>query len=249
MPDGGRIRLRTWRTSFDAAFVAMHGGSHVGDYVALSVADTGIGIPADHLPMVFEPFFSTKRSGEGTGLGLAAVYGIVKQSGGYVTVESAVGRGATFVMYFPVSGSANQPAPPVEVPAAAPEEGGETVLTIEDDESLRIVLRRVLQGHGYKVLEAVDGQEAVEKFLHLASTLDLLLTDVVLPGRNGVELARMFREKKPDLPVMFMTGYADPELFKGMVINESTALIRKPYLPSVLVRQLRDLLQRTAPRT
>jgi two-component system, cell cycle sensor histidine kinase and response regulator CckA len=244
MPDGGRLTIGTSLATLDEAFVVAHPGAQTGPHVALSVADTGSGIEPAHLPMVFEPFFTTKRSGEGTGLGLAAVYGIVRQSDGCVTATSEVGKGTTLVMYFPVSTGRAASSYPAQADLADQDEGTETILTVEDDESLRAVLRRVLDGHGYEVLEASSGTEAVERWLGDIGRIDLLLTDVVLPGRNGVDVARAFREARPGLPVMFMTGYADPDVFKGMVIDDSTALIRKPYLPSVLVRQIRQLLGR-----
>ena len=247
MPDGGRITIRTAATCLDAAFVEAHPGAHEGDHVALSVTDTGTGIDPAHLPLLFEPFFSTKTRGEGTGLGLAAVYGIVRQSGGCVTVESALGTGTTFVLHFPVSQGRSESSVPAEAGIAdVAEEGNETILTVEDDEALRTVLRRVLQGHGYQVLEAADGDEAIQKWLPDAPRIHLLLTDVIMPKRTGVEVARSFREVNASLPVVFMTAHADPEVFKGMVIDDRTALIRKPYLPSVLVRQIRELLARTS---
>jgi two-component system, cell cycle sensor histidine kinase and response regulator CckA len=246
MPDGGRIAIRTHPAALDATFVAAHPGSRVSDCVALSVIDNGPGIDPEHLPVVFEPFVTP--AGEATGLGLAAVYGIVSQSGGYVTVESEPGRGSTFTMYFPVSAGGTASPYPAEAALGDRAEGTETILTVEDDESLRPVLRRVLEGHGYRVLEAGSAREAIDRWLGEIGRIDLLLTDVILPGQNGVQLASVFRAAKPSLPVMFTTGYVDPSVFKGMTIDDATALIRKPYLPSALVRQIRQLLVRPPSR-
>ena len=241
MPEGGRLTIRTAPVTLDDAFVAVHPGSRAGHYVSVSVADTGAGIDPQVLPMIFEPFFTTKGVGEGTGLGLAAVYGIVRQSDGYVTAESEPLRGTTITMYFPLLTGPIAEAPPAARPAdeIAP---AETVLFVEDDEGLRVVLRRVLEGRGYRVLEAVDGMDATTRFLGEVSQIDLLLTDLVMPGRNGAEVARLFREARPSLPVIFTSAYTDPAILKGIVLDDSTSTIGKPYLPSVLARQIREML-------
>jgi len=246
MPGSGTLTIRTAAVTLDAAFAASHPGSKAGRHVALSIADTGTGINPDALPMIFEPFFTTKGPGEGTGLGLAAVYGIVKQSNGFVSAESEPGRGSTFTMYFPVATEPVEQAAPAAAPAAPAAAPSETVLFVEDDESLRVVLRRVLEGRGYRTLEAVDGQHAIDTFLGRVGEIDLLLTDMVMPGRNGAEVARAFREARPSLPILFMSAYTDPGILQGIVIDDATSLIRKPYLPSTLARQIREMLDRHA---
>jgi hypothetical protein len=226
----------------DAAFAAEHPGAGPGRYVALSVADNGPGIEPHLLPLLFKPFFTTKEPGIATGLGLAAVYGIVKQSGGYVSVESDVGRGSTFTMYFPASvgppvlASPPHPASPVDT------RGSETILLAEDDAGLRGLLRRVLEAYGYTVLEAVDGLDATTRWLGEVGRIDLLITDLVMPGLTGVEVARLFREARPALPIIFATGYADPAIYQGLSMDARMAIVHKPFLPSLLLGRVRALL-------
>lgn len=247
MADGGRLTVRTGQVTLDEAFVGSHAGARTGPYVAISVSDSGTGIDPKVLPLVFEPFLTTKAPGQGTGLGLAAVYGIVKQSGGYVAAESEVGRGSTFTMYFPVSGGAVASTTPAQTHSTAKAHGTPTILLVEDEEGLRVLLRRVLEGYGYTVLAAIDGNEAVARWKDDAGSIDLLLTDIVMPGRSGLDVARLFRESSPALHVMLMSGYTDPELFKGMVLDDRTSIIQKPFLPRVLGEQIRRLLDLQLP--
>jgi two-component system cell cycle sensor histidine kinase/response regulator CckA len=247
MPGGGRLTIRTSQVALDDAYVMAHAGVRPGMYVAIAVADTGTGIAPLFLPLVFEPFFTTKGAGDGTGLGLAAVYGIVKQSGGHVAVESESGRGSTFTIFFPVSRGAGVSYAPVQAPAAVGALGTETILVVEDDDSLRILVRRVLEAYGYAVLEAADGDDAVSRWTGCAGAIDLLLTDMVMPGRSGLDLVRLFRETRPELPVLVTSGYADPALFKDLVLDDRTAIIPKPYHPQSLVAQVRGLLDHGVP--
>ena len=242
MPKGGRLTIRTAAVTLDAEFVAAHPGAHMGRHVALAITDTGRGIEAALLPLLFEPFFTTKVSGEGPGLGLPAVYGIVRQSGGCVVAESDAGRGSTFTLYFRVSSGAHAARAPALAPSTADARGAETILVVEDEEGLRILLRRVLEGFGYRVLEAVDGLDATTRWLGAAGRIDLLLTDIVMPGRNGTDVARLFRESRPALRVVFMSGGMDSDVFRGVVVDERTTIVKKPYLPSALVRQIRHML-------
>lgn len=244
MSDGGQLTIRTAQVTLDEDFVAAQPGARTGRHVALSITDTGRGIEPQLLPLVFEPFFTTKGPGEGTGLGLAAVYGIVKQCRGYVAAQSDVGRGSSFTLYFPVSGGTLASPAPAQAFSTADARAAETILLVEDDEGLRVLLRRVLEGQGYRVLEAVDGLDATTRWLDDAGRIDLLLTDIVMPGRNGADVARLFRESNPALRVVFVSGYVDSTIFKGVVVDEHTAIIQKPYLPSVLVRQIRHMLGR-----
>ena len=247
MPDGGRLAIRTSQVTLDGAFATSHPGARPGVHVAIAVTDTGTGIAPLFLPLVFEPFFTTKARAEGTGLGLAAVYGIVKQSGGYVAVESEVDRGSTFTMYFPVPRGPSVSSAPAQADPGVSARGTETILVIEDDESLRILLRRVLEGYGYAVIEAADGDDAVSQWMDRAGPIDLLLTDIVMPGRSGPDVVRLFREKRPELPVLLMSGYTDPAVFKGLVPDDRTGIIQKPYLPKALTRQIRRLLDHLVP--
>ncbi len=242
MPDGGRLTIRTAGVTLDEEFVAAHTGAHKGRHVALAITDTGRGIEPALLPLVFEPFFTTKVPGEGPGLGLAAVYGIVRQCGGCVVAESDAGRGSTFTMYFRVSSGAHAAPSPAQALSPADARGAETILVVEDEEGLRFLLRRVLEGYGYRVLEAVDGLDATTRWLGAAGRIDLLLTDIVMPGRNGTDVARLFRESSPALRVVFMSGGMDSDVFRDVIVDERTAIVKKPYLPSVLVRQIRHML-------
>jgi two-component system cell cycle sensor histidine kinase/response regulator CckA len=246
MPEGGRLAVRTSQVTLDDAFVATHPGASPGRHAAITVSDTGTGIAPLFLPLLFEPFFTTKGTGEGTGLGLAAVYGIVKQSGGYVAVESESGRGSTFTMYFPVSPGRDESPPRAssQEDTGVSTRGTETILVVEDDRHLRSLLRRVLEGYGFAVHEAVDGNDAVSRWMEAAGSVDLLLTDIVMPGRSGLEVARLLREANPALVVMFMSGYTEPALFRDLAPDDRTAIIQKPYLPNVLVEQIRQLLER-----
>jgi two-component system cell cycle sensor histidine kinase/response regulator CckA len=159
-----------------------------------------------------------------------------------VSVTSELGRGSTFTMYFPTSKGVAVSAAPPRLPREAEPAAKRTILLVEDEEALRSLLRRVLEGHGYAVLEAANGDRAVERWMHDSDSIDLLLTDVVMPGTSGLELARALRESKPTLRVMLMSGYADPQLFRGLLLDDRTAIIQKPFLPRVLVEQVRRLL-------
>lgn len=246
MPDGGRLTIRTAQVTLDEAFAAVHPGARPGSHVAISVVDTGTGIDPLVLPRVFEPFVTTKSDRDGTGLGLAAVYGIVKQMGGYVEVQSVVGQGTSVSMHFPVSRgpeTASAPTPePVATPAGAATPGAQTVLLAEDDDSLRSLLRRALEHHGYTVIEASDGEQAVTRWNEHGNRIDVLVTDVVMPGPSGPDLARQFRETKPALPVVLMTGYAELSGATELPGDRRTAMLRKPFLRSALIGQIHRLL-------
>ncbi len=247
MPGGGQLTIRTSQVTLDDAFVSSHAGARPGAHVAISLTDTGPGIAPEFLPLVFEPFFPTKAHGEATGLGMAAVYGIVKQSGGYVTAESEVGRGSTFTMYFPAAHGAVASPPPGHAHPGVNARRAETILIVEDEAGLRTLLRRVLEGYGYTVLEAADGNDAVSQWTGAAGSIDLLLTDIVMPGRSGLDVARLFRQSRPGLAVLFMSGYTDPALFRDAEPDDRTAILQKPYLPSVLVDRIRRLLGHGVP--
>jgi len=240
MPDGGRLLLETANAELAEAFARHHPGSRAGAHVRLAVTDTGVGMAAQVQAHLFEPFFTTKPSGRGTGLGLAMVYSIVKQSGGYIAVESQPGRGAAFTIYLPRSEELLEaPAP---APAATGSAGGsETVLLVEDEESVRDLVREMLSGRGYTVLAARHGGEALLVAERHPGPIHLMLTDVVMPHMGGRELARRLRRARPAMKALYMSGYlgdaTPPEgLERGM------QLVAKPFTAETLLRKLRELL-------
>ncbi|HEU5039933.1 MAG TPA: response regulator [Gemmatimonadales bacterium] len=239
MPDGGTVTVRTAA----AALPAEQEGRPAfpvrpGSYVLLAVGDTGVGMDQDTMDRIFEPFFTTKDIGKGTGLGLAAVYGIVKQSDGYVWARSQVGRGTTLLVYLP------------EVPSEAPVEsdeelsgrGTETVLVVEDQEEVRTMASRTLAHEGYRVLEAADGQEALELLERCDGEVRLVLSDISMPVLDGRRLGDRLREWKPGLPLLFMSGYGEEDVTRRGLLLSGSAFIQKPFSPRDLTRRVRELL-------
>ncbi|HVP30193.1 MAG TPA: PAS domain S-box protein [Myxococcota bacterium] len=250
MPEGGRLTIETRPLRIDASSgTATPVGQ--GDWVRLSVTDTGFGMDEATLARVFEPFFTTKEPGRGTGLGLASVYGTVQQSGGQVEVSSRPGIGSTFTIYLPrTSGDAAVPAPRVgaAAEAGAAWRGRETVLLVEDEEQIRRLARRTLELAGYRVLDASDGAAACDLALRRglsgASPIDLLVTDVVMPRVGGLELADRLRRLNPRLPVLFMSGYGEGVHGERGAKQPLSALLEKPFLPKQLLAEVRALLDR-----
>jgi CheY-like chemotaxis protein len=205
------------------------------------VTDTGSGIPPDLLPHVFEPFYTTKESRDGAGLGLASVYGIAKQHQGWVEVESQTGQGTSFRAYFPASAGAVLPSP--EISARAPEPGCGTILVAEDQENLRLLLNAVLASSGYRVIEAVNGVEALGLWRVHSREIDLLLTDMEMPGGlNGRELALALLAEKPDLPVIYSSGYSIALFGASSLLEEGVNFLAKPYTPDRLIEIVRNTL-------
>jgi PAS domain S-box-containing protein len=242
MPEGGTLTIATNAKNLDAGFVASHPGSQVGPHAALKVSDTGVGMDADIRARVFEPFFTTKPVGKGSGLGLATVYGIVKQSGGYIAVTSVPTRGSTFTVYLPrvAAPGAEISAPPVV--AAQPSGGSETVLLVEDEPAVRNLARRALQRYGYKVLEAPDGETAMALAREARDPIALLLTDVVMPGMSGRDLAQRLTEERRAMRVLYTSGYPDTVGLTEEVEEASVAYLSKPYTPEDLARKVREVL-------
>ncbi|MFN2369857.1 MAG: ATP-binding protein [Candidatus Krumholzibacteriia bacterium] len=238
MPDGGRLTFATSRAPAapDAA------PCPDGAWAVLTATDTGAGIAPADLPRVFDPFFTTKEQGRGTGLGLSTVYGIVKQSGGDVTVASEPGRGTTFRVQLPLSGQAPAPEEP---PAAVADAGGtETILLVEDEPTLIRLVAKVLRGRGYTVHTAGDGQEALALAADAQLACDLLLTDVVMPRMGGPELAGRLRRARPGQKVLFMSGYTDSVLLQRGLIEGEVDLVAKPFSPAELLAKVREVLDR-----
>ncbi|PYQ12619.1 MAG: hypothetical protein DMF80_16795 [Acidobacteria bacterium] len=246
MPRGGRLRLETANAEMDEAYVRDHLGARPGRYVMLAVQDTGLGMDAETQKHIFEPFFTTKEKGKGTGLGLATVYGIVKQSEGYIWVESAPGAGTTISIYLLRSEGEQVPDEPRR-PAAeevAPR-GTETVLLVEDEDMVRRMTREVLEGAGYQVLEASSGFEALRLSAGHRGRLDLMLTDVVMPGMSGRELAERLAPVRPAMKVLYMSGHTDDAIFHHGVTQAGTGFLQKPFTPEALERRIREMLGRS----
>ena len=227
-----------------------HDGVTPGDYVVLRVTDTGVGMDEETRQRAFEPFFTTKPLGRGTGLGLATVYGIVTQSGGDVRCESAPGRGTTVRVYLKRSG-ASQPgaagpdgaaSAPTQDPAYNGHHGGETILVVEDEPGVRRLATRALAERGYHVLEVADGEAALDLVREHLGPLDLVLTDAVMPGMGGTELARRLSEIRPATRHVFMSGYTDDEILRRGTLEPGVAFLQKPFTPEVLARVVREVL-------
>ena len=243
MPQGGRLTIETATLELDAAFVAAHRGATAGAHVMLAIHDTGTGIDADVMTHLFEPFYSTKERGKGTGLGLATVYGIVKQSQGYIAVDTELGHGSRFRVYLPATDAARTEAPAdVDVPAS--NRGTETVLLVEDQPEVRTITRETLARNGYAVVEAANGDEALEWLRRTDRRIDLLLTDVIMPGMGGRELASAVTARQHDVRVLYMSGYADDAIADQGVLEPGLDFIQKPFMSDNLLRRVREVLDR-----
>ncbi len=242
MPSGGTLRIAVEQIDVDAAFVAAHTGAAAGPHVRLTLSDTGSGMGPDVLAHLFEPFFTTKPPGKGTGLGLATVYGIVHQSGGYVWVESAPGHGTSFMINFPLVSAEADPAPGTAVAVAGP--AGETILLVEDQREVRDTLRQALTRHGYVVIEAADGPAALARLQGWRGPVHLLLTDVVMPYMSGQTLAGEVARHDPGVRVLYTSGYTDEAIVRHGVLDPRIDFIQKPFRPEQLLARVRDVLDR-----
>jgi PAS domain S-box-containing protein len=242
MPAGGNLHIATQVADLDEDYLRQHPDARLGCHVELAVSDTGAGIPPEVVGHIFEPFFTTKPKGQGTGLGLATVYGIVTEAGGSLSVNSEAGLGTTFRLLFP---TVDEPAAPVAIPAAADIEGdGETILVVEDEVAMMEVTARILRHHGYTVVEATTGHEAIA--LAAQPDVQLLLTDSVMPQMSGRELARQIREKRPELPVLFMSGYDQKVIGTRRGLGEDIALVQKPFNAETLLTRVRSVMPRAS---
>jgi CheY-like chemotaxis protein len=240
MPDGGKLILQTEDAEFDSQYVNQHLGAIEGGYVMFSVSDTGIGMDEATVSHIFEPFYTTKEKGKGTGLGLSTVYGIIKQANGYIMPYSEVGHGTTMKIYLP---RASQHKLDHHVPATAqPVPGGvETVLLVEDESALRELTRTILEEAGYTVLEAAGGEQAL-RLVRDTPNIDLLLTDVVMPGLGGKQLASRMQAAYQGLKVLYMSGYADDVVAHSGILVQGTVLIQKPFTKRKLLTSVRQSL-------
>ena len=229
--------------------IATHTDLRPGEYVLLRVSDTGCGIPPHVLARVFEPFFTTKEQGKGTGLGLATVYGIVRQSGGQIWVYSELGRGSTFKVYFPNAERKIGIEAPPESETVLPRPEGTTILIVEDDELMRGLTRQLLVEHGYAVMEASDGKSALESLASHSGRIDLLLTDVVMRSMSGPELVSRVSESQPAVKVVFMSGYTGELIGEHDILKSGVALLEKPFTRSSLLKVVHAALAQGEPRT
>jgi two-component system, cell cycle sensor histidine kinase and response regulator CckA len=238
--------VQTSNVVLDEAFVASHVGSHTGPHVLLVVSDNGTGMNADTQENIFNPFFTTKEAGRGTGLGLAVVYGIVKHSKGYISVYSEVGHGSTFRIYLPVDERAAKPqAAPVA--RALPPRGTETILLVEDDPAVRALANTILHDKGYAVLAPQHPAEAEQICAQHTQPIHLLLTDLIMPGMSGRELARRAVALRPHIKVLYMSGYTDDALIHREVFENRFAFVQKPFSPAVLEAKVREVLDSAQP--
>jgi PAS domain S-box-containing protein len=243
MPDGGKLTIETRNEHLDERYAREHAEVEPGDYVALSVSDTGIGMSASTLEKVFEPFFTTKPVGQGTGLGLSMIYGFARQSGGHVRIYSELGQGTTIKLYVPRY--RGEVAVGSEQASDTPLGAGETVMIVEDDPSVRLIVLEVLEELGYTAIEAIDGRSAIP-ILQSNRRIDLLVSDVGLPGLNGRQLAEIARETRPDLRVLFITGYAQNAAVRGGFLDHGMDMMTKPFAIDALATKIQQML-RTEP--
>jgi two-component system cell cycle sensor histidine kinase/response regulator CckA len=242
MPGGGTLTIETATVHVDESYIQRHSIVPVGEYVLLAVTDSGQGIATKHLPHIFEPFYTTKEAGKGTGLGLATVYGIVKQNNGFVWVYSEPGLGSTFKIYLPLVQSSR-----TEVRTTKPLElsprGCETLLLVEDEASVRQASAQFLSRSGYTVLEANDGAEALRVSQQHRGPIHLMVTDVVMPKMAGPKLAALLANERPEMKVLFVSGYAEKTVLQHGNIDVTTAFLQKPFSLKMLARKVREVLE------
>jgi CheY-like chemotaxis protein len=241
MPQGGKLVIETANADLDGDYAAGHPPVQPGPYVMLAVSDTGCGMDAETKAHIFEPFFTTKELGKGTGLGLSIVYGVVKQSNGYILAYSEPGQGTTFKIYLP-----RVEESPDTMASRAPKlllvGGTETILLVEDESSLRSIARAFLEGKGYTILEAQSGQEAVEIARQHRGQIHLLLTDVIMPGMSGRELAEALAGSRAGIKLLYMSGYTDELVKQHGILNPGLQLLEKPFTRESLLSRVRAVL-------
>lgn len=245
MPKGGPLTIETKSIKIDEEFIKAHGYGEERMYAVVSVTDTGVGMDEKTREKIFEPFFTTKETGKGTGLGLAMVYGIIKQHNGYINCYSELGKGTSFKIYLPLFESMPVSKTVTEGAAVAVPTGGtETILVAEDEESVRRLMKEVLEEDGYKVIEAADGEEAVNKFMENKDKIDLLLLDIVMPKMNGKEVYERIKKIKPDIKLLMASGYPADFITQKGIIEEGFNFVAKPMSPTKLLMKVRGVLDK-----
>jgi CheY-like chemotaxis protein len=240
MADGGRLTIETSNIVIDEEYASGHAETPPGEYVLVTISDTGAGMTREVREKLFEPFFTTKEKGKGTGLGLPSVYGIVKQSGGFIWVYSEVGKGTTFKIYLPRALEVRVPG--VNTPQRNRKVGAETILLVEDDDEVRQVASRILRRNGYRVLEAGNGADALRVCESEDEPVDLIVTDLVMPEMGGSELAKRVRAQRPDARILFTSGYTEDAVLRQSLLREGEAFIEKPFTPAKLANKAREML-------
>jgi CheY-like chemotaxis protein len=248
MPEGGTLDIRTANASLDEEHVVHHLDAEPGEYVRLTVADTGMGMDAGVQARMFEPFFTTKGGGEGTGLGLSTVFGIVKQNNGSIWVRSEVGQGTAFDIYLPREDDVEIRPPEDVLPVISPRRsrGTETILVVEDATDVRLLTVEILEENGYRTLSAQNGTEAIQVSRQHGGPIHLLFTDLVMPQMSGTELAGLLQAERPDLRVLYMSGYADRPLVRQIVLDKTAAFLRKPFTMEEVTERVRAVLDSQA---
>jgi two-component system, cell cycle sensor histidine kinase and response regulator CckA len=249
MPQGGKISIETGGVVLDEEFSSRYFDVAPGDYIMISVGDNGEGIDADALPHIFEPFFTTNKEGKGTGLGLSTTYGIVKQSGGHITVSSVRGRGTTFRVYFPkleepFDATGSHPKTTASLHQAPSSTGFATILLVEDEPGLRRLMSKVLEKQGYRVLETKDGQEALSVSQDNLAHIDLVVTDYAMPRMTGLQLREKIVALRPSMKFLLISGYAEEVVEENPHNLNGRDLLEKPFLPEELARKVREILGR-----
>jgi CheY-like chemotaxis protein len=242
MPSGGKLLVKTFNQHLDSGYTEAYDSLEPGDYVVLSVGDSGCGMPKHIIRRAFDPFFTTKPIGQGTGLGLSMIYGFSKQSHGHVTIDSEVGKGTTVNLFLPrFCGNPKQgtPVDQQQTPCAV---NGETVLIVEDDAAVRMLVSEVLSELGYSFVEAGDADSALP-IIDSDQRIDLLISDVGLPGMNGRQLAEIGRQFRPELKVLFITGYAEHAAVRGGFLDPGMQLITKPFTFDLLTAKVREMIR------
>jgi PAS domain S-box-containing protein len=243
MPEGGKLTVETSLFSFGKEYTEKHLGLKPGNYVVLAISDTGKGMDEETLTRVYEPFFTTKEKDKGTGLGLSTVYGIIKQSNGYINAESELGKGTTFEIYFPeltdYAETGKEQSPRVESLS-----GSETVLLVEDEDIVRNFISRILKKHGYRVIEASQGQEALDLFIKLRQEIQIVVTDVIMPKMKGVELVRKISDLYPDIHVIFISGYSETLMEQHNLLDKELNFLQKPFSAGTLLNKIREVLDK-----
>jgi signal transduction histidine kinase/CheY-like chemotaxis protein len=240
MPDGGSITIETQEFALDEEYCNIHAEVVPGTYVALYVTDNGVGMPPEVMEKIFDPFYTTKAKGTGTGLGLSTVYGIVKQHKGHIYVYSELGNGTTFKIYFPRIETDAEDKTQKVFPAMA--KGVETILVADDEVSIRKLIRDTLEPLGYRIIEAADGEEALELFRQSEYKIDMLLTDVIMPKMTGKKLVEALLAEQKEFKVLYMSGYTDNVIVHQGILDENVEFINKPLIPSLLTKKIREVL-------